>query len=84
MCETLDARALLTFAEDFPAEAVRLFAVARAARKEIGAPLPPVYSKEVDRILEKCKARPRLEGVRRGMEGRPVAAVFAVPPHPFG
>jgi tetratricopeptide (TPR) repeat protein len=57
VCETLDARALLTFAEDLPAEAVRLFAVASTARKEVGAPLPPVYRREVEKHLEKCKAR---------------------------
>ena len=57
VCETLDARALLTFAEDLPAEAVRLFAVAQRAREASGAPLPPVYRKEADRVLEKCKAR---------------------------
>ena len=57
VCETLDARASLTFAEDLPAEAVRLFAVAHRARETIGAPLPPVYRREADRLLEKCKAR---------------------------
>ena len=57
VCETLDARAILTAAEDLPAEAVRLFAVAESARGEVGAPLPPIYKREVDRLLAECKGR---------------------------
>ncbi len=57
VCETLDARAILTAAEDLPAEAVRLFAVAESARGEIGAPLPPVYRREADRLLARCRER---------------------------
>jgi tetratricopeptide (TPR) repeat protein len=56
VCETLHARALLTAAEDLPAEAVRLLAVAECARSDIGAPLPPIYRREADRLLAESKA----------------------------